>query len=102
MGRKILGCYIPPERYRHFAKHGVSREEVHEVLENVGHPPVWLRRPGKGRSPFYVVLGRTAAGRYLTIPGIVFSEPPLRDYFMPATARDMDEAERQLYQQHRG
>lgn len=102
MSRKILGCYIPPERYHHFARHGVSREEVYEVFENVEHPPLWLRKPGEGKSPFYVVLGRTAAGRYLAIPGIVFSEPPLRDHFMPATARDMDDAERRLYERHKG
>ena len=102
MSRKVVACYIPPERYHHFARHGVNREEVYEVLENVEHPPLWLRRPGEGKSRFYVVLGRTAAGRYLTIPGIVFSEPPLRDHFMPATARDTDDAERGLYEQHRG
>ncbi|MBX5477267.1 MAG: hypothetical protein IRZ18_09130 [Clostridia bacterium] len=102
MARRIAGCYIPPDREAHLARHGVSPEEVHEVLENRESPPLWLRRPGRGTSPFYVVLGRTASGRQLTIPGVVFSEPPLEDYFMPATAREMDEAEHRLYQRHRG
>jgi len=103
MGRKrISGCYIPPERVAHIGRHGVDPEEVHEVLENEEYLAVWLRTKSQGRSPAYVVLGRTAAGRYLTIPGVVFSEEPLQDCFMPATAREMDDAERQLYQKNRG
>lgn len=103
MGRKrISGCYIPPDRVAHMARHGVDPEEVHEVLENAESPPLWLRTKALGRSPAFVVLGRTDAGRYLAIPGMVFSEEPLKDCFMPATARDMDEAERRLYQKGRG
>lgn len=83
-------------------RHSVDPEEVHEVLENKEYMAVWLRRKSHGKSPAYVVLGRTAAGRYLTIPGVVFSEDPLKHCFMPATARDMDDAERRLYRKSRG
>lgn len=103
MGRKrISGCYIPPDRVNHMGRHGVTPEEVHEVLENEEVSPLWLRTKSQGRSPAYVVLGRTDAGRYLAIPGIVFTEEPLKDCFMPATARDMDDAEHRLYQKSRG
>ncbi len=98
MSRKhISGCYIPPDRVEHMARHGVAPEEVHEALENEDDPPLWLRGRARGKSSLYVVLGRTAAGRYLAMPGVVFSEEPLKNCFLPVTARDMDDAERRLY-----
>lgn len=97
---RIRGCYIPRDRREHFARKATP-EEVHEVLENHEWPALWLRTRSYGTSPAYIVLGRTATGRYLVIPGIVLAEPPLKDVFMPVTVRDMTDAERRLYHRHR-
>lgn len=88
MRPKINGCYIPPDRSKHFSKRA-SPLEVDEVLENKDYPPLWIRTKSLGRSPAYLVYGRTAEGRYLFIPGIVLSEPPLKNMFMPVTVRNM-------------
>jgi hypothetical protein len=96
MPPRINGCYIPPDRADHFAKRA-SPEEVYEVLENNEHSPLWIRTKSVGRSPAYLVYGRTAEGRFLLIPGIVFSEPPLKNVFMPATVRPMNDNEREFY-----
>ncbi len=96
MPPKINGCYIPRDRVEHFAKRA-SPMEVHEVLENKEHPPLWIRTKSLGRSPGYLVYGRTAEGRYLFIPGIVLSEPPLKNVFMPVTVRAMTPQERDYY-----
>lgn len=99
--RCVLGCYVPAERAAHFAARATP-EEVEEVLENRLWPALWVRSKSLGKSPAYLVYGRTAEGRYLFIPGIVFSDPPLRGLFMPATARPMTERERRYYERHRG
>lgn len=100
MAIRIRGCYIPPDRAEHFAKRATP-EEVHEVIENDEYPPLWVRTRARGRSPEYVLFGRTASGRYLLIPGMIFSDPPLQGLFMPWTVREMDDRERRYYQQHR-
>lgn len=96
MRRAIDGCYIPEQRRQRFADNATV-EEVHEVLENRQHPPLWRPTKATGSSPAYLVYGRTVAGRYLLMPGVVFSEPPLKDVFMPMTVRDMTLKERQFY-----
>ena len=96
MPPKINGCYIPPDRVRHFAKR-VLPEEVYEVLENEDDPALWIRTKELGNSPAYLVYGRTLAGRFLIIPGIVLLEPPLKNLFMPVTVREMTRTERQYY-----
>ena len=95
---KIIGCYIPPDRAEHFAK-CASPVEVHEVLENQDYPPLWVRTKSLGPPPAYLVYGRTAEGRYLFIPGIVFNKPPLKNVFMPVTVREMKPKERDYYLQ---
>ncbi len=87
------------DRAKHFAKRALP-VEVHEVLENTDFPPLWVRTKSLGRSPAYLVYGRTAEGRYLLIPGIVLSEPPLKNMFMPVTVRDMTIREREYYLKH--
>jgi hypothetical protein len=99
MPPSINGCYIPVNRARHFAKRA-SPQEVYEVLENNESPPLWIRTKSVGRSPAYLVYGRTEEGRYLLIPGVVFSEPPLKNMFMPATVRTMTSGERDYYSQN--
>jgi len=96
MPPKINGCYIPPDRTQHFARRA-SPVEVDEVLENKDCPPLWVRTKFLGRSPAYLVYGRTAEGRYLLIPGIILSEFPLKNVFMPVTVRPMTDRERDYY-----
>ncbi len=96
MPPRISGCYIPSDRANHFAKRA-SPQEVYEALENSEYPPLWIRTKSVGRSPAYLVYGRTEEGRYLLIPGIVFSEPPLKNVFMPVTVRTMNSNEREYY-----
>lgn len=91
---RIAGCYIPEERRRHFAPRALP-EEVHEVLENEEWRPVWRRTTALGQSRTYLVYGRTESGRYLFIPGILFSDPPLDNVFMPITVRDMTTGEKE-------
>jgi uncharacterized DUF497 family protein len=68
-------------------KHGVIPEEVEEVLfEDAPH----IRRIAQNR---YQALGRTESGRYLSIIFVV----PKPEWIKPISAREMDEAERDLY-----
>lgn len=99
MSSKVYGCYIPQHRAQHFAGRA-SPVEVHEVLENKDIPPLWVRTESLGRSPAYLVYGRTAEGRYLLIPGIILNEPPLKKMFMPVTVRDMTTKERDYYKKN--
>lgn len=101
MTPRIRGCYIPADRAIHFASRATP-EEVHEVLENADFPPLWVRTKALGPSPAYLVYGRTAEGRYLFIPGVVLIAPPLKNVFMPATARPMTAAEKAYYKKNRG
>ncbi|MEW6541515.1 MAG: hypothetical protein AB1402_07880 [Bacillota bacterium] len=96
MTSKVHGCYIPQHRAQHFAKRA-SPLEVHEVLENKDSPPLWVKTKSLGRSPAYLVYGRSAEGRYLLIPVIILQEPPLNNMFMPVTVRDMTTRERNYY-----
>lgn len=96
---RIRGCYIPPERADHFAKRATP-EEVLEAIENQDHPPLWAKTRARGGSPEYIVFGRTANGRYLLIPGVVFDNPPLVGLFMPWTVREMNDRERRYYQRN--
>ncbi len=74
-------------------KHGVSPEEVEEVLFS---KPVF-RKIQKGHIPgedLYASLGRTRAGRYLA----VFFIYKLSHEALIISARDMDGKERKLYE----
>lgn len=98
--RRVRGCYIPVERARHFSQRA-QPEEVYEVLENREFKPLWVRTRSFGKSPAYIVYGRTEEGGYLVIPGIVFEDPPMKDVFMPVTARPMTSKEKRYYEEHR-
>lgn len=98
--RRVRGCYIPVEQARHFSQRA-QPEEVYEVLENGEFKPLWVRTRSFGKSPAYIVYGRTEEGRYLVIPGIVFEDPPMKDVFMPVTVRPMTPKEKRYYEEHR-
>ena len=73
-------------------KHGVSTEEVEEVLFSPPH----VRRAEKGKvkgEHLYVAYGQTAAGRYL----VVFFIRKRGFAALPISAREMTRAERRYY-----
>lgn len=78
-----------------FRKHGVTPEEVEEVIYE--GKSLFKRGSGsKGNNRRYYVLGRTCAGRYLRvvlvkIRGITYKV---------ITARNMEDDERRLYKKH--
>lgn len=75
-----------------WTKHSVAEEEVHEVFENDEHR-VKVRRSNEVQGSL-VAYGRTLAGRYLV--RALFRKA--QDQANIATARDMTEAERRLYE----
>lgn len=77
-------------------KHGVSVEEAEDVLRSKPHIRKVSRGHVKGEH-VYTAYGQTAAGRYL----MVFYIRKLTGILLPISARDMDEAERRYYEQHR-
>ncbi len=73
-------------------KHGVTTDEVEEVLFSTPH----IRRAEKGRvkgEDLYAAYGQTGSGRYL----IVFFIHKHQTAALPISARDMTEAERRYY-----
>lgn len=77
-------------------KHGVSIEEVEEVL--FGNPH--FRRVERGRvagEDVYVAYGQTNAARYLSV---FFVRKP-NNGALPISARDMTPAERRYYHERR-
>ncbi len=73
------------------SKHNISVEEVYEVFWNEDYK-VLIRRSDKVPGT-YLALGRTEAGRYLTV---VFA-PRSGNLAKVITARDMAKVERRLY-----
>lgn len=74
------------------AKHGVSTDEVEEILFGKPH----VRRAQKGRvrgEDLYAAYGQTAGGRYL----IVFFIRKEQSAALPISARDMTDSERRYY-----
>jgi uncharacterized DUF497 family protein len=69
----------------HVARHGISPEEVEDVLFS---PPLDARR-GE-REGTFLVFGRTREGRRL----LVVISPRLRNAWYVITARDVDQTER--------
>ncbi|MCC7106907.1 MAG: BrnT family toxin [Chloroflexi bacterium] len=88
---RIYELVIDPEREEHIARHGVTLEEAEEVIFGRHH----LSSAREGR---YRLIGQTDAGRYLTI----FLGSRGGGVYGLITARDATEAERRVYQQHRG
>jgi uncharacterized DUF497 family protein len=74
------------------AKHGVTIDEVEEVLD--GKEKVWRVARGnvKGED-VYLALGQTIAGRYLSVFYILKRDGSV----LPISARDMDDKERKRY-----
>jgi uncharacterized DUF497 family protein len=77
-------------------KHGVTTEEVEEVL--FSSPHVRLAERGRVRGEnLYVAYGQTSAGRYLA----VFFIHKRRAASLPISARDMTLAERRYYDEQK-
>jgi uncharacterized DUF497 family protein len=75
-------------------KHGLSLEELEEVF--AGNPRIFLRtKRDRYGDRVYRALGRTSAGRYVTVFFVRETEGRAR----VITARDMDQAERRRYSQ---
>ena len=73
-------------------KHGVSVEEVEDVLDNKPH----LRKVAKGNvkgENVYAAFGQTFGGRYL----VIFYIRKLDGAILPISARDIDDGERNYY-----
>ena len=73
-------------------KHGVSVEEVEEVLAAKPH----IRKVAKGNvkgENVYAAFGQTLGGRYL----IIFYIRKRDGAILPISARDMDDGERNYY-----
>ena len=83
------------DRAGHIARHQVVPTEVEEAV--LGDQRALLERAGAARrdpsQTVYVVLGRTAAGRYLAVALIDEG----RGVGFPLTARDMNRVERRRY-----
>ncbi len=74
-------------------KHGVSTDEVEEILFGKAH----VRRAQKGNvkgEDLYAAYGQTEAGRYL----IVFFIRKEQTAALPVSARDMTDSERRYYE----
>jgi uncharacterized DUF497 family protein len=89
----IRAVEISEEREDHIWKHLVRPDEVEDVCLTEDQPPV-IRRARDGQ---YVVLGQTAAGRYL----LVVLAPVREGVFRLVTARDMEPRERRYFRDQR-
>jgi uncharacterized DUF497 family protein len=74
----------------HIARHDVLPQEVEEVC----HGPFVIREGYEGR---VIVLGPTAAGRFLA----VILDPLGEDGYFPVTARPVSRAERRLFEEEK-
>jgi hypothetical protein len=77
-------------------KHGVSTEEVEEVLTSKAH----FRKAEKGRvkgEDVYAAYGQSTSGRYI-VAFFIFKTP---DCALPISARDMSHSERRYYEKKR-
>jgi len=72
-------------------RHGVSPEEVEEVIFE-DEPE--LVRHGQNR---FLIHGQTTAGRYL----FIVLEQEEKEIYVPITARDMSEREKQAFKRRR-
>ena len=73
-------------------KHGVSIEEVEEVI----YSKPFIRKVAKGKTKgenVYAAFGQTVGGRYL----VIFYIRKLKGAILPISARDMDDSERKYY-----
>jgi len=80
----------------HIARHGVTPDEIEEV---VSANPVWRRgrtHPATGRTSL-IALGQTEAGRHL----FIVLSPRELGRARCVTAMEMDEKSRRFYERHR-
>jgi uncharacterized DUF497 family protein len=82
------------DNVEHLARHGISPDEVEELFEGI----VVRRRGGTDAVDRFRLLGRTAAGRYLTI----IAQRRARDAFRAFTGWDMRPHEREIYDRQVG
>jgi uncharacterized DUF497 family protein len=75
-------------------KHGVSREEVCQILESSRAEFRFVEKGHRRAENVYAALGRTEAGRYLIV--FLIQKPDHRILIL--TARDMTVAERRRYE----
>jgi uncharacterized DUF497 family protein len=76
-----------------WVKHGVRREEVHEVLED--RPKIMFVEKGdREGEDVYLALGRTEPGRYLSVFFVLKKDRQA----LVLSARDMAPAERRRYE----
>lgn len=74
------------------AKHGVSTDEVEDVLNSKPHIRKVSRGNVKGEN-VYAAFGQTIGGRYM----VIFYIRKLTGAILPISARDMDHGERDYY-----
>lgn len=74
----------PQGNVRHLAEHGISKDEVREVLENPTNSSARSRLSGED-----VTFGYTATGRYLIVVWSHVDDDPLTVY--PITVYDVPE-----------
>jgi len=77
-------------------KHGVTTDEVEEVLFSQPHVRLVEKGRVKGEN-LYVAYGQTMAGRYL----VVFFICKRRTAALPISAHDMTPSERRYYDEHK-
>lgn len=77
----------PDGNVQHIAEHGVTKDEVDEVLSNKRNPTVESRSSGNPTT-----FGYTSSGRYLAVIWLRVSDDPLIAY--PLTAYDAPEPRR--------
>jgi uncharacterized protein len=83
---------LPEVEQKLIWKHQVFGDEVEDVFEQSPHIRVVQKGKLKGQN-LYVALGRTQAGRYLS----VFFINKSKGVVTVISARDMDKKERKLY-----
>lgn len=74
------------------ASRGIFTDHLEEIVMQAHHPTL-VRI---GRQDAHLLYGRHRGGRYLLV--VLFESRDLPGLFVVATARDMDLAERRLYQ----
>ena len=96
---KYINLRWAEKQIQHIARHGITPEEVEEVLYLDKYSFIQKREKSKKYqgSNLYAVFGSTQEGRLLTIMLLNTSS----GYYVPVTARDMDGTERKYYQKRR-
>lgn len=96
---KFIRLRWSKHRIQHIARHNVNPEEVEEAIFQDKFSFVQRREKSKKYPGSYMiaVFGSTLEGRLLMI--LLLNIPS--GYYVPITARDMDDTERKYYQKRR-